>query len=118
MASGPSQPLLTAECAAGGRGGRALLVLGPGRCPTRPTDQAERVARRVGEHILAVELGRSQGQHPRCGGGHIPLDYHVEMNLLRHRWVRPGRGAVVGRELAGQPQGRVLVETTTQSSLS
>jgi hypothetical protein len=62
---------------------------------------------RIGEHSVAGQLRGAQGQHAGGGLGHI-LDHHVQVDLLRHGHLRPGRRAVVRRALEGEP-GRAVV---------
>jgi hypothetical protein len=60
------------------------------------------MTRRIGVDVIAVELRRAEGKGARAGGGDI-LDHDVEVDLLGHGRVRPGRRAVAGRELERRP---------------
>jgi len=81
----------------------ALSIRDRGR-PSWSPDEAEGVTGRVGVDVLAVELHRAQRQDVRAGSGHV-LDHDVEVDLLGHAGVRPGRRTVVGGELEREARG-------------
>lgn len=62
---------------------------------------------RVGEHTVAIELFSTERKDMRSRDGDV-LDHDVEVQLLRDHRARPGRSAVIGRTLKGQP-GRCLI---------
>jgi hypothetical protein len=66
----------------------------------------ERVARRIGINVLAIELHRTQRQHPRSRGSGI-FHHDVQVNLLRHCRIRPGRRQVTRRTLERQARGYI-----------
>jgi hypothetical protein len=61
---------------------------------------------RIGIDVLAVALCRTQRQHSwaRCCN---VLDHDVEVELLRHGGIRPGRWPVAGGTLECQARGRI-----------
>jgi hypothetical protein len=81
----------------------------------------ERVARRIGINVLAIELHRTQRQHPRSRGSGI-FHHDVQVKLLLHCTALhcTASGQVLGR-LPGarwnaRPEDISLAATTSQSS--
>jgi hypothetical protein len=66
----------------------------------------ERVARRIGINVLAIELHRTQRQHPRSRGSGI-FHHDVQVKLLRHCRIRPGPRQVTRRTLERQARGYI-----------
>jgi hypothetical protein len=65
----------------------------------------ERVARRIGINVLAIELHRTQRQHPRSRGSGI-FHHDVQVKLLLH-CIRPGPRQVTRRTLERQARGYI-----------
>jgi hypothetical protein len=82
-------------------------LLGDRGSPVRPRDQAEGMTGGVGIDIAAIQWRGAERQHARSSRLHV-VHHDVEVNLLRHRRVRPGGRAVVRRELEGQARGAVV----------
>jgi hypothetical protein len=81
-----------------------LGVRRDGRRPSWAANETERVACRVGVDVLAVELCRAQRQHLRSRRRWV-LDHDVEVDLLGHCRIWPGRSAVTGGALECQARG-------------
>ena len=64
------------------------------------------MARRIGIDVLAVEPDRAQRQHPRPRGCNV-LHHVVQVKLLRHGGIGPGRRPVTRRTLERQARGSI-----------
>jgi hypothetical protein len=65
----------------------------------------ERVARRIGVNVPAIELHHTQRQHPRSRGSGI-FHHDVQVKLLLH-CIRPGPRQVTRRTLERQARGYI-----------
>ena len=65
------------------------------------------MADRISIDVLTVEFYRPQRQHPWACGCHV-LDHDVEVELLWHCGIGPGRWLVTGSTLECQARRRIV----------